>query len=62
MFQRSLKKDNKTFFIDIFDSFLNPDGSIIDEYFLIDKLHLSQEGYNIWKKEIYNAIQNKILS
>jgi len=62
LIQRSLKKDNKTFFIDIFDSFLNPDGSIIDEYFLIDKLHLSQGGYNIWKKEIYNAIQNKILS
>jgi lysophospholipase L1-like esterase len=25
---------------------------------LIDKLHLSQKGYNVWKNEIYSAIKN----
>ena len=58
--QRDLKKNDRAFFINIFDSFLNIDGNIIDKYFLIDRLHLSQEGYNIWKKVIYNAIKKII--
>ena len=53
----NLKKTEKAFYINIFKHFINSNGTIIDQYFLIDKLHLSQEGYNIWKNEIYSVIK-----
>ena len=57
LMKNNLKKTEKAFYINIFKHFINSNGTIIDQYFLIDKLHLSQEGYNIWKNEIYSVIK-----
>lgn len=57
LIKNNLKKTEKAFYINIFKHFINSNGTIIYQYFLIDKLHLSQEGYNIWKNEIYSVIK-----
>ena len=55
-------KIKNSIYIDIFDSFFDENNKIIDSYFLTDKLHLSTNGYKIWKDEIYAAIKKKLNS
>jgi len=47
-------------YVDIFDSFFDKNNKIIDSYFLIDKLHLSANGYKIWREKIYAAMKEKL--
>ena len=42
--------------IDIFTAMLNPDGHPNAEYYLSDGLHLSAEGYEVWKNIIQKAL------
>ena len=42
-------------YIDIFDSYLNPDGSLKTELFY-DNLHMTTEGFEIWKNKIIEII------
>ncbi len=44
-------------FIDIYDKMLNPKGEIIQEFYKPDGLHLSDEGYALWKEEIYRELE-----
>lgn len=46
------KQGEKHYFIDIFQRMLGTDGKPINAYFEPDGLHLSQEGYRIWRDEI----------
>lgn len=39
-------------FIDVYHKMLNPDGSIMTDIFLEDKLHMNDKGYAIWQKVI----------
>ncbi len=39
-------------FINIFDAMLNADGTIKQEIFLSDNLHMNEQGYAIWQKII----------
>jgi len=39
-------------FINVFDAMLNKDGSIIQEIFTEDNLHMNDKGYAIWQKII----------
>lgn len=43
-------------FIDIFPAMLSPDGQPIKELYLEDGLHLSKQGYNLWKTIIGDKI------
>ena len=45
-------------FINIFDAMLNQDGSIKQEIFLADNLHMNDKGYAIWQKMIDPYLRN----
>lgn len=45
-------KDNRLIFIDVFAEMRNPDGSIRDDLFGDDDLHLNRKGYALWQKTI----------
>ena len=55
-------KIQNSIYVDIFDSFFDENNKIIDSYFLTDKLHLSSNGYKIWRDKIYTAIKEKLNS
>ena len=60
MMKNELENISNTAFINIFDKFIDDKGQIINEYFLIDRLHLSKSGYDIWKNEVKKFL-NSIL-
>ncbi|NRA37629.1 MAG: hypothetical protein HRU15_05775 [Planctomycetes bacterium] len=43
-------------FIDIATPLHNPDGTLMDDIFIKDKLHLNQKGYDIWSKTIKDVL------
>jgi lysophospholipase L1-like esterase len=47
-----LSINSHTAFVDVFDKMLNPDGTIMSDIFLDDKLHMNAKGYAIWKSAI----------
>ena len=62
LMKKELDKLDKAHQINIFDKFINKEGKIKKKYFLIDRLHLSKAGYNIWKEEVsfyLNKVQEK---
>lgn len=60
LMEKELASGQNTFYVNIFDAFLDPKGEVITDYFLIDNLHLTEKGYRIWKNKIYTSIQNKL--
>jgi lysophospholipase L1-like esterase len=47
-----LRNMRKTVFIDVYSAMLNADGSIKNELFSEDRLHMNDKGYAIWKRLI----------
>lgn len=47
-----LEKDKQAVFIDVYSLMLNKDGSIMEDLFVEDRLHMNAKGYAIWKKAI----------
>lgn len=47
-----LASDKHATFIDVYSLMLNPDGSIMEDIFVEDRLHMNAKGYAIWKKAI----------
>lgn len=45
-----LKTDKKAVFADVFQPMLKADGTIMDDIFKEDNLHMNAKGYAIWKK------------
>ncbi len=45
-----LKTDKKASFADVFQPMLKADGTIMDDIFKEDSLHMNAKGYAIWKK------------
>ena len=56
LIQNHFQKSDSIFYVNIFDLFFDHKKEIIKNYYLIDNLHLSREGYAVWKKEIYKSI------
>jgi lysophospholipase L1-like esterase len=48
--RRFLKKQRRAHFIDIYDAMLNKDGTMREELYLPDRLHMKPEGYAIWQR------------
>jgi lysophospholipase L1-like esterase len=46
----SIKK--KTAFIDVYSKMFNPDGTVMQDIFIEDNLHMNAKGYQIWQKTI----------
>jgi lysophospholipase L1-like esterase len=49
--------DNNWKFIDVYSKMLDAKGNPIAKYFVEDGLHLSTEGYRLWKQVVGNAIR-----
>jgi len=53
-------KSDRVFYVNIFDLFFDYKKEIIKKYYLIDNLHLSNEGYAVWKREIHKSIDKEL--
>ena len=53
-------KIENCFYINIYDLFIDSNNKIKKDYFVIDNLHLSNNGYMVWKEEIYSALIKNI--
>ena len=60
LMKKELEKLKRAFHINIFDSFFDQENAIIDDYFLVDNLHLSRSGYEIWRKEIQKFLSREL--
>ena len=56
MIKNYFDKSERVFYVNIFDLFFDFKKEIIKKYYLIDNLHLSSEGYAVWKREIQKTI------
>ena len=52
LIKKYLSKQNKTDYIDVFHKMFNKDGTIINDIFIADNLHMNAKGYAIWQKII----------
>jgi len=53
-----IKKANKNYYyVDIFDSMLDPSRLPIRKFYQEDELHLSKEGYKVWKEILLKHIE-----
>ena len=52
LIKKYLSKQNKTNSIDVFHKMFNTDGTIINDIFIEDNLHMNAKGYAIWQKII----------
>ena len=50
--KRFLEQKTNTAFVDVFTPMLLPNGKIMPDIFLEDKLHMNAKGYAIWQKAI----------
>jgi len=48
--ERFLKADRKAAFADVYQPMLKSDGTVMDDIFKEDNLHMNAKGYEIWKK------------
>jgi lysophospholipase L1-like esterase len=46
-------------YIDVYSHMLNADGSIREDIFLSDKLHMNKQGYAIWQPLIVPYLRRK---
>jgi lysophospholipase L1-like esterase len=51
-----LAKQPKTKFINVHNAMLQKDGSVMEDIFIADKLHMNAEGYKIWQPRIRKAL------
>lgn len=52
MIKNYLRTKKKTAFVDVYHQMFNTDGSIMNDIFIEDKLHINAKGYAIWQKAI----------
>ncbi len=57
LIRRFAESQPDTRYADIFSAMLSPDGGLVPEYYREDGLHLTEEGYRVWKKVISDYIR-----
>ena len=58
LIKQFLSKQPKTAFVNVYNAMLNTDGSIKEELFISDRLHMNAGGYAIWQKIIKPILLN----
>ena len=58
LIRQFLSKQPKTAFVNVYNAMLNTDGSIKEELFISDRLHMNAGGYAIWQKIIKPILLN----
>jgi lysophospholipase L1-like esterase len=59
MLKAYTKNNKKLFYIDVASPMLNKDGSIRDDLFIVDNLHMNSRGYEIWTNAVRKALELK---
>jgi lysophospholipase L1-like esterase len=52
LIEEAIAKDDRLVFVDIFTPMLNEEGKPREEFFVDDKLHLNEAGYELWKERL----------
>jgi lysophospholipase L1-like esterase len=52
LIKKYLAKQKNTAFIDVYHKMFTADGSVMNDIFLEDNLHMNAKGYAIWQKVI----------
>jgi lysophospholipase L1-like esterase len=52
LIKKFLAKQKKAVFIDVYHKMFNADGTVMNDIFLEDNLHMNAKGYAIWQKAI----------
>lgn len=61
LIQSVVKEQNGLYYLDMHNPFFNADGSLMQDIFVADKLHLNEKGYQIFADQIKNFIKtNKV--
>jgi len=61
LIQTVVKEQKGLYYLDIHNPFFNADGSLMQDIFVADKLHLNEKGYQIFADQIKNFIKtNKV--
>lgn len=61
LIQSVVKEQKGLFYLDMHNPFFNADGSLMQDIFVADKLHLNEKGYQIFADQIKNFIKtNKV--
>ena len=55
--QQIVSKEKGRFYIDMQSPFFRADGSLMDDVFVADRLHLNEKGYLLFVKQIHEFIQ-----
>lgn len=58
MIKDYISKKKNTVYIDVFPLMMNADGSFKEEIFLKDRLHMNQQGYDLWIQAISPHLVN----
>ena len=56
------KKNKGFYFIDIYKEYFLPNGDLMPDVFVADKLHLNKEGYKIWAKATRKFLKKRFKS
>jgi lysophospholipase L1-like esterase len=57
LIKEDIKHMNNVYYIDIFDQMLTNNGIPRSELFVSDNLHMNEQGYDIWTREVRNYLQ-----
>ena len=61
LIQSVVKEQKGLYYLDMHNPFFNADGSLMQDIFVADKLHLNEKGYQIFADQIKNFIKtNKV--
>ncbi|MHA8098339.1 GDSL-type esterase/lipase family protein [Aquirufa aurantiipilula] len=55
--QQIVSKEKGRFYVDMQSPFFRADGSLMDDVFVEDRLHLNEKGYQLFVKQIHEFIQ-----
>jgi lysophospholipase L1-like esterase len=53
-----LKQKKRTAFVNVYDAMLNPDGTVMQDIFVADRLHMNAKGYAIWQQLLLPYLKN----
>lgn len=56
LYKRIIASDDRLHFIDVATPFLEPDGTVMDDVFVDDGLHLNEKGNRIWATAIKSVL------
>ena len=56
------KKNNGFYFIDFYKEYFLPNGDLMPDVFVADKLHLNKQGYEIWAKATRKFLKKRFKS